>query len=175
MSTSNKRSLIFIIIFLLLTNIGVLGYFLWDRNPPKPDKKPAPGETGISAKLKNEVGFDDQQITEYRKLKEQHWATIKPMFGEMQKAKDSLYKLLSNESISDSLINATAEAIGQKQKAIDLQAFTHFKQIRSLCKPDQLAKYDSLVQRMIRKMGRPQRGGDQNKKDSSRSKQVVKT
>ena len=167
MSTSNKRSLIFIIIFLLLTNIGILGYFLWNRTPAKPAKKPDP-IGGIATKLKNEVGFDDQQITEYRKLKEKHWATIMPMFGEIRKTKDSLYKLLSNESATDSLINATAETIGQKQKEIDLQAFTHFKQIRALCKPDQLVKYDSLVQRMVRKMGRPPHGGDQNKKDTAK-------
>ncbi|HEY6504713.1 MAG TPA: hypothetical protein VIZ28_12110 [Chitinophagaceae bacterium] len=163
MSTSNKRSLIFIIIFLLLTNIGVLGYFLWFKKPPS---KPSSGPpVGMAKSLQNEVGFDSLQIIEYRKIKEKHWATIKPMFEDIRKTKDSLFRLLSYENVNDSLVNATADAIGQKQKAIDLQAFNNFKQIRALCKPEQLVKYDSLVQRMVRKMGRPQRGGDQSKKD----------
>jgi hypothetical protein len=165
MSTSGKRSLIFIILFLLLTNIGVLGYFLWYKKPVRPSKSDP--RTGIATALQNEVGFDDQQVAEYRKLKEKQWATIKPMFEDMRKAKDSLYKLLGNEHAGDSLINATADAIGQKQKAIDLQGFAHFKQIRELCKPTQLAKYDSLVQRLVRKMGRPQRGADQHKKEKT--------
>jgi protein CpxP len=153
MSTSKKRSLVFIIIFLLLTNIGVLGYFLWYKKLPKnpsSDKR-----NGIALALQKDVGFDDQQVAEYRILKEKQWASIKPMFEEMRKAKDSLYRLLSNENANDSLVYATAEVIAQKQKTIDLQAFTHFKQIRALCKPEQLVKYDSLVQRLVRKMGKP--------------------
>jgi hypothetical protein len=161
MSTSNKRPLIFIILFLLLTNIGVLGYFLWDR---KPSQQGGSGKgPGISFALQNEVGFDDQQIADYRKLKEQQWAAIKPMFADLHKAKDSFFRMVSNENPSDSMVNAGAGLIAEKQKAIELQAFSHFKQVRALCRPDQLEKYDSLVQRMIRKTGKG-RGGDQDKK-----------
>jgi len=154
MSLSKSRSLIFIITVLLLTNIAVLGYFLWFKKPYKHEK----GEKehkGIAKALQNEVGFNEQQVVQYRELKEKQWATITPMFDNMCKAKDSLFRLLSDENANDSTINKTADAIASQQKAVDIQVFNHFKKIRNICTPEQLPKYDSLVQRILKKMGKP--------------------
>ena len=164
MNPSNKRPLIFIIIFLLLTNIAVLGYFLWSKPTDKPHGRGDDKRVGIAPELQKEVGFNDQQIAQYKQLKEEQWKKFKPMLDEVRKAKDSLYGLLSNENANDSIVNKIAELIGEKQKAVDLQAFSHFKQLRALCTPEQLPKYDSLIQRMMRKMGRPPRS-EQNKKE----------
>jgi periplasmic protein CpxP/Spy len=164
MSTSNKRSLVFIIIFLLLTNIAVLGYFLWYKKSPRQNDREKENRTnGIAPALQKEVGFNEQQIAQYNQLKEEQWKKFKPMFDEVRKAKDSLFRLLSNENADDSTINRTADLIGQKQREVDLQAFNHFKRVRALCTPGQLPKYDSLIQRMMRKMGKPQHG--EQKKD----------
>lgn len=167
MSTSNKRSLVFIIIFLLLTNIGVLAYFLWDKKPKSKTEPNGKQLTGMAASLQKDVGFDSVQIAEFKKLKEKQWVILKPMFEDIRKAKDSLYRMISNERVSDSTLSTTADLIAQRQKALDLQAFNNFKEIRTVCRPEQLAKYDSLVLRMMRKMGKPQRSSsssDQKKK-----------
>ena len=161
MSTSKNKSLIFIIAVLLLTNIAVLGYFLWFK---KPSRQEGPGHGGIETALRKDVGFNDQQIAQYKLLKEEQWKNFRPMFDNMRKAKDSLFSLLSNENINDSLINITADVIAQRQKEIDLRMFNHFRQIRALCTPNQLPKYDSLIQRMMKKMGRPHREPDRKEK-----------
>ncbi|MBC7947460.1 MAG: periplasmic heavy metal sensor [Chitinophagaceae bacterium] len=168
MSTTNKRSLVFIIIFLLLTNLAVLGYFLWNKKPAKPQRK-GEEKPGIGMALKNKVGFDDSQIAQYEVLREEQWKKFKPMVEDVRKAKDSLYRLLSDENVSDSTVNNTAELIGERQEAVDRQAFAHFKRVRTLCRPDQLAKYDSLIQQMMKKMSKPSRG-DQHKKEKEKSK-----
>ena len=165
MSTSKNKSLIFIITVLLLTNIAVLGYFLWYKKPAGGHDdhgkvKPPPG---IEAPLQNEVGFSEDQLVQYRQMRDEQMNTIKPMFDDMRKTKDSLFRMMSIDGTTDSTVNATADAIAQKQKAIDLRMYNHFKRIRGLCKPDQLPKYDSLIQRMMKKIGRPHR--DQDKKD----------
>ena len=160
MSTSKNRSLIFIIITLLLTNIGVLGYFLW---PKTPQKKPENDRHNwmINA-LQKDVGFNEEQVAQYKQLNDDHWKKIKPMFEDIRKSKDSLFKLLSDESVNDSVINIKTEAIAQKQKAIDVQAFNNFKKIRALCSTqEQRVKYDSLIQRLMRKMSKPK--GEQKK------------
>jgi protein CpxP len=163
MSLSKSRSLIFIITVLLLTNIAVLGYFLWFKKPNKHDNGEK-GHKGIATALQNEVGFNEQQVAQYRELKEKQWATIGPMFDNMCKAKDNLFRLLSDENANDSIINKTADVIATQQKAVDVQVFNHFKKIRNLCTPEQLPKYDSLVQRIIKKMSKPCRDGT-GKKD----------
>jgi protein CpxP len=162
MSTSKNKSLIFIIAVLLLTNIAVLGYFLWFKKSPRQE---GPGRSpGIEAALQKEVGFNDQQIAQYKQLKEEQWKNFRPMFDDMHKAKDSLFNLLSYENVNDSVINTTADVIAQKQKAIDIRMFNHFRQVRSLCTPEQLPKYDSLIQRMMRKMGRSHKEADKKDK-----------
>jgi hypothetical protein len=170
MSSSNKRPLIFIILFLLLTNIGVLGYFLWYKKPPhkQQQQQSGPKGVGISNALQKEVGFNDAQVAEYVKLREEQWKKFKPMLDDVRNAKDSLYRLLSNETASDSMANNIATLVGEKQKAVDLSAYTHFKKVRTLCTPDQLGKYDSLIQQMMKKMGRPPKGGEQKKTDKEK-------
>ena len=154
MSTSKNKSLISIIIILLLTNIGVLGYFLWFKKPPQ--KNDNNRQNWMMNALQKDVGFTAEQVAQYKQLNDDHWKRVKPMFEDMRKSKDSLFKLLSDESVNDSVINIKTEAIAQRQKAIDVQAFNNFKRIRALCStPEQRVKYDSLIQRLMRKMGKP--------------------
>lgn len=161
---SRNKNLIFIIAVLLLTNIAVLVYFLWLKKPGEP--KRSERRNGLIEMLQEEVGFNESQVAQYKQLKEEQRKTIRPMFDEMRKAKDSLFRLLGDSSISDSIINKVADAIGEKQKTLDLQTFNHFKKVRELCvTPEQQEKYDSAVLRMFRKMGKPQGKADGDKAD----------
>ena len=61
-------------------------------------------------------------------------------------------------SVPDSVIEAKADIIGKQQKDLDLFVIRHFKDIRTLCTPDQLPKYDSLLPPLIERMtARPER------------------
>lgn len=153
-STSRNRNLLSLIGVLLLTNIVVLGYFLWFK---KPVKKPQPEKEriGITEMLQKEVGFTDDQLTEYKHLKDKQRENMRPMFDDMRKAKDSLFRLLSDTAVNDSVINKAADGIARRQKMLDLQAFYHFKNVRAICTPEQRDEYDSMVLRMFRRMGKP--------------------
>jgi Spy/CpxP family protein refolding chaperone len=161
---SRNRNLLFIIVALLLTNIAVLAYFLWIKQPEKRDRsQDNRPKIDMVDRLRDSVGFNDEQVTQFKKLKDEHWATLKPMFDDMRKAKDSLFRLVSDPNANDSVIDKVSDVIAQKQKALDLQTFNHFKKVRALCRPEQQEKYDSLVQRMFRKMGKPMRRSDKEK------------
>src|SRR5687768_2532805 len=119
MSNPRNRNLLIIIGVLLITNIAVLVYFLGQKKtgePPHDEKR-----AGISEMLQKEVGFTDEQTAQYKQLKEKQKETIRPMYDDMRKAKDSLFKLLSYPETNDTLLNKIADAIAQKQKALDLQ------------------------------------------------------
>ena len=154
---SGNRYLLVIIIVLVLTNVAVLGYFLWFKNPEKRVQPEKEQRSGLAEMLQKEVGFSDDQVAQYKLLKDKQRAIIHPMFDDMRKAKDSLFRLLSFPETPDSVLRKAAEMIGQKQRELDLQAFTHFKKVRVLCTPDQQTKYDSMVVRMIRRMGKQPR------------------
>lgn len=143
----------------------MLVYFLSNKAPAKPAEPAKETRMGVSEMLQKEVGFTEEQIAKYKSLKEKQKETIRPMFDDMRRAKDSLFRLLSYPETSDSVVNKVADVIAQRQKALDLQTFTHFKRVRTLCTPDQQPKYDSMVIKMFNRMGRPQRHGDTDKKE----------
>ena len=117
----------------------------------------------VTEMLQHEVGFDEEQTAKYKELKDKQREKIKPMYGNMRKAKDSLFRLLSYPDTPDSLLNKAADVIAQQQKELDIETFNHFKRVRTLCTPDQLPQYDSLVLRLLRKMGKPFRHSETEK------------
>jgi mevalonate kinase len=150
-----NKNLLVIIGVLLLTNISVLGYFLWFKKEAKPETG-KDNRYGLVEMLQKEVGFDEEQIAQYKQLKDKQRETVRPMYDDMRKLKDSLFQLLSSPSANDSTLNKLTDVIAQKQKTLDLQTFHHFKKVRALCREGQQIKYDTVVLRVFRKMGKPQ-------------------
>jgi periplasmic protein CpxP/Spy len=161
MSRAGNKNLLIIIAVLLLTNIGVLGYFLWYKKPAeKQVQHDGRNNNGIQDLLQREVGFTADQLAQYKQMKDKQRETIRPMYDEMRKAKDSLFRLLKDSTVSDSAVARAAEQIANRQKMLDLQTFTYFRKVRMLSTPEQLPKYDSLIQNMFSKMNRPPRRPD---------------
>lgn len=160
MNRSSNKVLLLIIAVLLLTNIGVLAYFLWYRDGGNEPFKP----NGASELLKEQVGFSKEQIDEYKQLRDRQRETIRPMYEDMRLKKDSLFHLLSDTAVSQEKLELITDRIGQNQKSIDLLTFRHFSELRRLCKPSQLVAYDSMVVQMFRKMGKPQQRKNDNRK-----------
>lgn len=166
MSAPINKNLLIIIGVLLITNIAMLVYFLTDKGPARQADPAKQAKTGVADMLQKEVGFSDDQIAQYKGFKEKQKQTIKPMFDDMRRAKDSLFRLLSYPETNDSIISKAADLIAQRQKTLDLQTFNHFKRVRTLCTPEQQPKYDSMVIRMFSRMGRSQRHSDSGKKET---------
>jgi hypothetical protein len=164
MSRPGNKNLLIIIAVLLLTNIGVLGYFLWYKKPVKQQQESRwdskGNSNGIYELLQKDVGFSADQLAQYKLMKDKQRETLRPMFDEMRRVKDSLFRLLKESDVPDSISEKAADQIGRQQKMLDLQTYTYFRKVRSLCTADQLPKYDSLIQNMFSKMGKPQRKSD---------------
>jgi hypothetical protein len=102
--------------------------------------------------LQNEVGFSKDQLDRYQLLRKDQREIVKPLFGELRAAKKDFYDLLYTATASDSLITADADSIAQKQKKLDLQIFHYFKNIRNICTPGQLQKFDSTINKVVVRM-----------------------
>jgi hypothetical protein len=158
-SSSRSRRLVVIIVILLITNLAILAFFLWPRF--KHSKQPDENRQGygMAETLKKEVGLDSQQVKELETLRGAHRKKMQPLFKELQDAKSQFYALLKKPETPDSVIIQAADLIGQKQEQVDIQVFQHFKNSRSVLRPDQQPKYDSLIQVILKKMsGPPGRG-----------------
>lgn len=137
----------------MVTNIGMLIFFLRCNRHPVEEKR-----KGFTERLKTEVGFTPAQLEIFEPKKQDFWAKMRKKFDEIKKTKEDFYYQMYNPSIPDSVITKKAEAIGNQQKELDLQVLRHFKDIRTLCTPEQLPKYDSLLPAIIQRMtSRPER------------------
>ena len=170
MNNSKNRILIFLVVFLLITNIAMLLYFTMFNGASRSNHEEHRGP-GITAFLQNEDGFSKEQMAMLDSLKKQHRTIIRPLFDELGKSKDSFYQLLGKPGLTDSILNAAADEIGKKQAALDLQFFQNFTSIRKLCTDQQLLKFDSVMPILASKMMKPwQKNNLYRKRDSTEIK-----
>ncbi|HET7119088.1 MAG TPA: hypothetical protein VFI29_21525 [Hanamia sp.] len=148
---TKTKSLVAIIIFLLITNIAMLIFFIVLSKPV--DKRQRNHEyNGMYNSLQNEVGFSKDQLDQYQALRKVQREKVRPLFNELRNTKKNFYGLMYNQSISDSFLNADADSIAQKQKTLDIQMFNYFKSIRNICTPGQIQKFDSAINRQVMRM-----------------------
>jgi periplasmic protein CpxP/Spy len=144
---SRNKVLLTIIAILLVTNIVMLVLFLRMRPNLQEPKK-----LGFTEKLKNQVGFSPEQMAVFEPKKKVFWNSVRARFDEIKKTKEDFYNYMYDPTVPDSVLEAKAETIGQQQKELDLFVIKHFKDIRTLCTPEQLPKYDSLLPPLIERM-----------------------
>jgi len=164
MNASRNKTLLAIIAVLLVSNIAVLLYFVVLKNNGRhPDKRRSP----MTEFLQKEVGFTPGQLHLFDSLKQRHHTIIKPLGEDLSRSRDSLYNLIGKPAATDSALQAAAAVIGRKQSALELQLFDNFQQIRGICTPAQLPKFDSLAPSLVRKMMIPSRRFSAPKKTDS--------
>lgn len=144
---SRNKILLSIIAILLITNIGMLIFFLRCNRHPVEEKR-----KGFTERLKTEVGFTPQQMEIFEPKKKAFWDKMRARFDEIKKTKEDFYYQMYDPAIPDSVIVQKADVIGDQQKELDLQVIRHFKDVRKLCTPEQLPRYDSLLPAIIKRM-----------------------
>jgi len=167
MATSTKNKLfIFIIALLLISNIGLAVYFMgMNKQHPKDSR----GRGEITRVLKEEIGFNEEQIAQYEQKRMQHRETMRPLFDSMRKAKENFYDQLYLETIDDSLFEKASENIGEKQEMMDRQLFNHFRSVRSLCTAEQQPAFDTMVNNIVQRMIIPRRGNSKTKSTENKT------
>jgi periplasmic protein CpxP/Spy len=151
MSTPNKSKIyILIISLLLLTNIGMLVFFMCNKGN---EKKGGRGDKSAMMKefLQKEVGFTAQQIVQYDTLSSLHKQKMKADFDALKNNKEQQFKELGAKGFSDSAIIATATQSAEKQKEMETNMLKHFAEIRKICTPQQQPKFDSLFYKIWNK------------------------
>lgn len=142
---TRNKTLVFIIVLLLLTNIGLLFYFLSGKK-----HHPEKGRESFTNALKKEVGFSDAQIEQFNTQKKNNWAKAKADMDQIRNIKLALFDLVKKPEVSDSVVDQLTDSIANLQKRVEVNAFHHFRATRSICTPEQQAKYDSFMTKIIR-------------------------
>ena len=103
--------------------------------------------------LSREFQLTKEQDSAFNKMKEEHFKMMKPLWEEIRKTKDSLFRQMNNPDMNDSAIAAFTERIAAKNKLSDEMMFKHFRELRKQCTPEQQQKFDTLIPQMLTKTG----------------------
>ena len=138
------RQLVVAVMGMLLVNFGLLSLLLLIEpgNPPEEAGRRF-DEDGQKNVIIEKLAFTPEQVTAYDPLIDGHKAAIQTLTDEARHIRSKLYATLANDTKSgaDSLINQ----LGTLQVNIETVHYSHFAEIKKLCRADQQEKFRDLT------------------------------
>jgi uncharacterized protein YdiU (UPF0061 family) len=156
----NPRLLVFLVFFLLISNVGVLIYFTVFKNESRSNTKSG---DGVVEHIKKKLELTDTQTEAYKKLLDEFRDSMKTNGEELRRSKLGFYTLISKPQLEDSLFQQAGKQLSAAQSKMDLLMFRHFQQVRAICNEKQQLKYDSMVVNMMSRGSRFNRPKTENK------------
>ena len=162
-----NKVLVSIIGILLLANIAMLVFFMSSMKRPDREHQgehQSPPAFNTESFLQTKVGFTDQQIEQFNRLKEAHHDKLFPLFEDVRKTKDQFF-LMVKDSAPGSYLDSMARVIGEKQTTLDRNVFETVREVRKICTPQQQVAFDTLLPKIAYKIAGHIRKGDPQKDD----------
>lgn len=128
------------VIAILAINIAVIGYLLINKDVFFGNKPPKPREIVIK-----KIGFSEDQIKQYDVTITKHQNRIKALDNSIRKTKNELYSRLKDSSAEIDTNDSLVRKINTFQKQIEITHYNHFIEIKKICKPEQLEKFNALT------------------------------
>jgi hypothetical protein len=153
---NRNRYLLLAIVLLVILNVGTL-FMLFFGRPGERQRGRGNvqdrGQTRIAQLLKDELGFDREQIEQYLVLKKRHQERMRVLDSTMRAAKNRMFDDVLRDDpapvLSDSLLVLTQRT----QDEIERLTFQHLLDVKKLCTPEQRKKLHAIIHEMFR--GKP--------------------
>lgn len=160
---ARQKWLLVLVGILLATNIITLAVFWFNKKPAKDNaqqQRPRMGQFIV-----DQMKFDSTQEKAYWVMRDSLVNNQRPVWDSIRAARKRFYDLVNHSSPKDSLLELRAGDIMKYQRQLDLITLNHFKQVRTLCHPDQVQKFDTVIQEIVNRMT-PSRRPNIGNKDS---------
>lgn len=149
MKNSTNKFLLIAVILLLVINIALVAFMVLGKN--KKGSSRSEGGKAAFEKMVNELGMDTTQKKQFDSLREAHFSRIRPLFDSIRATRQTLFNLIKEDNLNDSLVTVYSNSIAEKQTRADRITINHFRQVRKMFNGDMLNKYDDLVQKMLQR------------------------
>ena len=161
MKNSTNKILAIAVILLLLVNIAMVIFIVKGKKPY--DSRRGKGGSPVEM-MEKELNMTEHQKSEVKKLRDEHFAKIRPLFDSVRSAKSTFFSLIKDPNVSDSMLSVYDKHIIETQAAVDKLTFAHFRSVRALLNPDQQVKYDEFIQKMVQRSGGRRKDSTEKKK-----------
>ncbi|MVM29769.1 periplasmic heavy metal sensor [Spirosoma sp. HMF4905] len=150
------KLLTFAVIGLLLLNLLTIGYLVLTSGRPSQAGQlqgPLPDGKGPARVIIERLHFDEQQQQQYLEMGRQHHQQTERLNAESIQLFQEYYSLLPSAQPDSAKANALIRQIEDVQRQIAELNFSHFRQIKALCRPDQQADFSRLVADLAKLFG----------------------
>ena len=101
------------------------------------------------------AGIEDAQQTAYRQLRDAHRAKMDLYRTQNSQIRRQLFDLLAQNDEKVSQVQELTDLIATVKRQEELLAFEHFRRVREICRPGQLARFDAAIGEAVQSMGPP--------------------
>ncbi len=148
-----NRFLSLVVAVLVILNLATLG-MLWMGRPrrPVPPSRPAAAEVRQAPedRLLEELGFDDAQVEQYRRLTRLHRESMRTLNEEVRAIKKRMFDGVLAENPTPELSESLLAQAQAKQAEIEQRTYQYFLDLKKLCRPDQQQKLKLLLDEAFR-------------------------
>lgn len=134
-----------IILLLTLLNVALVAFLLMGPQKGPLGPPPADDQTATAA-IKQNFGFDDQQIEQFVLSRNKHAKKMKALTPKLKEASLAYYQSSKAEE-KDSLF----QIADQYSDEIYFANNAHFEEVRTICTPEQLPKMNIFINALLNK------------------------
>ena len=130
------------IVLLLVINVVLLALFFFRGGRPKPPLNDADAK----AKILQHFKFDADQMAAFEQSKTTHRAAYRELDKELTQLGKAYYLSSDDVQTKQTMLDSILVVTQQIYQAND----QHMREIRAICKPDQLPKMDRFIANLMR-------------------------
>jgi len=142
---SKQRFLLISVAVLLAGNLFLLWFCFFGSTQP---------HDGPRKEIIHRLNLDEAQITRYDTLIANHRKSLFALDTKMQQQRKALYTSIGSGNNVDSLL----QSLNRTQRDIEQLHYAHFRDIRALCKPEQVPAFEQLTQDLAAMFSPAKRG-----------------
>jgi hypothetical protein len=148
-NTNQRKVLLIAFTILFAVNIVLLSFLLFKKEGNSKEHNRPDRKAMISNFLKTDVGFDQSQLLQYDTASNLYRSKMKSLFESFGTNKNDQLKKLVEGNFNDSIIQKLGDESAANHKTMEANKLMHIRNIRALCKPYQLAAFDSLFTKVF--------------------------
>ncbi len=150
-----NKLLIRSIFLLALLNVASIGVFVWKdfiHLPPRDNqrderKQPHRFEENqdISQVLEKDLHLTKTQVEKIQALRTDFFKQERLLSETIRAKKDSMNEIMFNKMTDENIIKSLARGIAENEYQMELLRFEQAKNLKTICTPEQLEKFEKLV------------------------------
>lgn len=145
---TQQKLLIRTVIVLVVLNLVSIGFFVLKEIRPHREPLLFPKNESykdVSRILKEELNLSEQQVAEFDEIRSRNFEKQSKLKKMIHHLKDAMNTEMFNKDTNDEKIKSLAKQIVQNEYKMEMLRFDQAKELKAVCKPEQLEKFENLV------------------------------